>query len=195
MTTYSEDHEKLQSDRAENSRQLEEDNVINSFFAKHADEVVNCVASWKAIQSYFDGDAITEYALEESWNNNSGLRKVLATHTPQEDRNKLEASIKELLASGSSPGAATEQAKKFRFKSTEELRLWLKELQGRKEARKRTPDELRQIIRSAAPTAPDELPKSISKQQILYMLSGSDIRELARKYSMAAITKRINEKD
>jgi hypothetical protein len=193
MSTYAEDSQHVDHIRAENQRQLDEDAAITEFFRRHADAVENCIASRRAIQDYMNGDAITIEALETSWREHPAFRDQLALHSPQEDRSKLEHEIKALLAG--SPQSVAEQLKKVRYKTNAELRHWCEELRARKDAREKTPDELRAIIRAAAPTVPEELPKSISKQQILYMLSGSDIRELARKYSMAAITKRVNEKD
>jgi hypothetical protein len=67
MATFAEDQQHADHIRAENQRQLDEDAACNEFFRLHADSVSNCTASWRAIQDYMDGDAITLQALETSW--------------------------------------------------------------------------------------------------------------------------------
>jgi hypothetical protein len=194
MATFAEDHKHADHSRAENQRQLDEDSACNEFFRRHADAVSNCTASHLAIFDYFNGDAITIEALEMSWREHPAFREQLALHTPQEDRSKLEREIVALLAGGHSPQSVAEQCKKFKYQDNEQLRSWRNDLQARKDARELSTDELRKIIQAAAPGLPP-LPESISKHQILHMLTGSEIRELGRRYSMAAITERVNRKD
>jgi hypothetical protein len=192
VTTFSEDRKAFKFERAENQRQLDDDAAINEFFRLHADVIADCTASWRACIDYFNGDPVTLEALESSWVNHPAFRQMLATHSPQEDRDKLEQGLKELLSGGSSPGSVNEQAKKFRYKNTQQLREWHEQLKTRKEARESTPEELRAVIRAAAPAAP-ELPAHINRFQILTMLSASEIRHLIKRYGAAAITKRVNE--
>jgi hypothetical protein len=194
MATFAEDQQHADHIRAENQRQLDEDAACNEFFRRHAHEVLDCTASHLAIFDYFNGDAITIEALETSWREHPAFRKQLATHSPVEDRQKLEKEIAVLLSGGHSPQSVTEQIKKFTYKETEELRTWRDDLKARHDARQQTPDELRKIIQAAPPTAPP-LPPEITSHQIRKVLTGTQIRELGRKYGFAAITARVNQKD
>jgi len=191
-TTYAEERKKQKEEMRCEERQASEDAAVQQFFRRHANEIVDCTASWKAIHEYFNGDPTTLEALEVSWTNHPAFRAALATHTADEDRNKLEAGIKALLAGGGSPGSVIEQTKKFRFKSTDELRVWLKDLLARKAARTATPEELRKQIRAADPTLPP-LPSGISRDQLLHMLSADEIRHLMKRHGAAAVTQRVNE--
>ena len=94
--TYAEERKKQQLELREEERQAREDVAIKQFFQRHADEVVDCTASWRAILDYFNGDTVTLEALESSWTNHPAFRQMLATHSPQEDRDKLEQRIKVL---------------------------------------------------------------------------------------------------
>jgi hypothetical protein len=194
VTTFSEDRKAFKFESTENDRQLSEDAAINDFFRRHADVIANCTASWRACIDYFNGDPVTLEALESSWENHPTFRQMLATHSPQEDRDKLEQGIKVLLSGGHSPQSVNEQCRKFKYKNTEELRLWCKDLQDRKDAREKSPDELRAVIRAAAPAAP-ELPAHINRFQILTMLSASELRHLIKRYGAKAVTDRANRRD
>jgi hypothetical protein len=194
VTTFSEDRKQFKFERAENQRQLDDDAAINEFFRLHADVISGCTASWRACIDYFNGDPVTLEALESSWTNHPAFRQMLATHSPQEDREKLEQGIKVLLSGGHSPQSVSEQCKKFKYKNTEELRIWCKELQDRKDAREKSPDELRAVIRAAAPGVP-ELPAHINRFQILTMLSASELRHLIKRYGAEQVTARANRRD
>jgi hypothetical protein len=192
--TYAEERKKQQLELREEERQAREDAAIKQFFQRHADVIADCTASWRAVIDYFNGDPVTSEALESSWTNHPAFRQMLATHSPQEDRDKLEEGIKALLSGGHSPQSVNEQCKKFKYKNTEELRIWCKELQDRKDAREKSPDELRAVIRAAAPVAP-ELPAHINRFQILTMLSASELRHLIKRYGAKAVTDRANRRD
>jgi hypothetical protein len=192
VNNFAEDRTAFKEEREENERQIEEDAAINDFFRRHADIIANCTASWRACIDYFNGDPVTLEALESSWTNHPAFRSMLATHTPDEDRTKLENKIQELLSRGTSAQAVKFQSGKFKYKSNEELRTWCAELETRYEMQQKSPEELRAVIRAAAPTAP-ELPAHINRFQLLTMLSASEIRHLIKKYGAAAITKRVNE--
>src|SRR3984893_19013927 len=109
MSTFAEDHKHADYIRAENQRQLDEDAACNEFFRRHADAVSNCTASHLAIFDYFNGDAITIEALETSWREHPAFRAQLATHSPAEDRQKLEKEIAVLLSGGHSAQSVNEQ--------------------------------------------------------------------------------------
>jgi hypothetical protein len=192
MAHFAEDRTAFMEQQAEEEQQFEADAAINSFLQYHAEEIVDCTATRQAISDYFNGDDVTLKALETSWTNHPAFREMLARHSPSEDRDKLEAGIKALLGGGGSPGSVIEQTKKFRFKNTEELRTWYKDLLSRKAARTATPEELRKQIRATDPTLPP-LPSGISRDQILHMLSANEIRHLMKRYGAAAVTQRVNE--
>jgi hypothetical protein len=192
MANFAEDRTAFKEQQAEEEQQFEADAAINLFLQQHAEEIVDCTATRQAISDYFNGDDVTLKALETSWTNHPAFREMLATHSPSEDRDKLEAAIKELLAGGGSPGSVIEQTKKFRFKSTDELRVWHKDLLARKNAREKTPEQLRQEIRAADPALPP-LPSGISRDQILHMLSADEIRHLMKRHGAAAVTQRVNK--
>ena len=128
---FAEDRKAFKFERTENDRQLSEDAAINDFFRRHADVISDCTASWRAVIDYFCGDPVTSEALESSWTNHPAFRSMLATHTPDEDRQTLERKIQELLSRGTSAQAVKFQSGKFKYKSNEELRRWCAELEMR----------------------------------------------------------------
>jgi hypothetical protein len=191
---YAEEREHQLAAVQQQEQSAREAEAVYVFFKRHVKEVVACEASRQACIRYFNGDEITLEALEDSWLNHPAFRASLATQTEPESRERLVAEITKLLQGGGSPSAVNGEIVKIPFRATEELLEWRDRLASRKAAREKSPQELRAILKESNVTAPEELPSHISRNQILHMLSGPELRALINRYGSAAVTKRVNER-
>jgi hypothetical protein len=170
-------------------------NEVKAFFARHP-EVRDCLANYDIVYKYFPNalDEIDEAALEDSYANHPKFRASLACFPSEaHEREALESRILELLKSGTSAENLKSIKAGFRFKNLDQLRAQKDELEARAEMRSKSPAELRAAIQAARPNPEQELPKDISREQILHLWEPEMFRFWAKKVGMNAITKRINE--
>jgi hypothetical protein len=193
MSTYQDEVTQQRDIRLARETAASNDNELREFFARHRD-IVDCTANRHLIIQFFGVETkLTAQILDDSIASTS-LYQTLAKQTEPEDRAKLEKAIIALLKGGGSPEAVRGQQAMFRFKDIKELAAWHDRLQQEHDMRQKTPLELKAIVKGARPVQEQDLPSSISRAQILHMLSADQIRFLVSKYSMAAVTKRLNER-
>jgi hypothetical protein len=175
----------------QNQQEINDLHAISRFFERH-EELVECDAAVSLIRRYMQGSEIDDENLEISYTHTELFQK-LPRQTILQSRTAVEEKILTLLQ-GTSPGTAAHEQAKFKYKETSELREQLAALEGKRDLQQKTPAELKALIQASKPTQEQDLPELISRAQILHMMSAAQIRFLVSKYSMAAVTKRLNER-
>jgi hypothetical protein len=197
MSTYKQERKRLEElgEAAETATKAAGE--IAAFFKRHP-EVRDVLANYSAIYSYFNQDLpdISFETLEDCWLNHGKFRASLARYPSESfERDALETRILDLLKTGTSTENLKSIKTGFRYKSIEDLRAKVDDLEARAAMRAKTPQELRAEIQAARPGPETELPKDISKEQILHMWEPTTFRYWAKRLgSMEPITRRINEK-
>jgi hypothetical protein len=154
--------------------QLEQDNeaALHFFFSTHRD-ILDCMATRHAVYQFFDGEPLTTQALEDAMH--TSLYQMLPKQTPEQERDKLESAITDLLSGGGSPSAVEHEVRKFKFKSVEELVEWRDKLVRIKQARESSPEQLRALIKTALPLRWKPLPECYRSRAMLMDLVNTDV--------------------
>jgi hypothetical protein len=195
MSSYKQEHKRLEElgEVAEIATRAAAE--VKAFVDRHP-EIKDCLANYSIIYQYFPQalEDINESSLEDSYANHPKFRESLARHASEQDeREVLQDRILEL--SQASPDALRNIKSAFRFQNLDQLRAKVRDLEARQAARAKTPQELRAEIQAARPGPETELPRDISKEQILHMWEPATFRYWAKRLgSMEPITRRINEK-
>lgn len=179
MQTY----EKDRIDKAEQAeaavRGARESQAYFQFVAAER-TVVPCTATWSAIKAYFGTEEVTFSALQESFQN-PAFKAMLALRSPEQDRLQSLSTIQEIT--GSVPITA-------QYSSNEELAAKAAELESKREMRKKSPEELRQIIRESQKEVNriDPFPPEYTRAVILKM-EPLKLRALLRRFGQ-----RVNDR-
>jgi hypothetical protein len=192
-STFKSEQERLSQEKHDLEERSRRDNAFAEFFRQHRD-LVSCEANINVLEDYLGGSEFVDLdSLEQALTHS--MCPGLVRQTTEEERAKLIGEICELMKGGTSTDAITAWRDRVaRFQNPEQLRAKKEELESRAEMRSKTTAELRAEIQAAQPSQETELPKEISREQILRMWEPSMFRFWAKKVGMAAITRRINSK-
>jgi hypothetical protein len=194
-STFKSEQERISQEKHDFEERSRRDSAFGEFFRRHR-ELVSCEANINVLEDYLGGSEFVDLdSLEQALGHSRC--PGLVRQTTEEERAKLIAEICELMKGGTSADAITAwRGRTARYQDVETLQAKKTELVQRIELRTKTPRELRKLIQAARPGVVQELPREISRQQILQMWGPAEFRFWANKFgTMEPITRRINEKN
>jgi hypothetical protein len=195
MSDYKDTRKEIkQANRAAETAENQQ-NELSEFFARH-NELCNNKANKNICLQYFAGDELTLEALEESYAGHPRFREMLcAFESEKELRESLQEKIVELLRNGTSPDNIRAAQSAFRYKSIENLRANLEELERRAEFRTKTTQELRDIIKRPKPGF-KELPAMYrNSRSMILTLPPAELRRFIAVYGSDNVNKALNTKE
>jgi hypothetical protein len=144
--------------------------------------VIPCEANRLAAIAYLNGEEMTVEALTDSFQS-PAFRAMLASRTPADDRTASLKTIERITGVGETPIT--------KWTPTETLIKRAVELEERRQLAKKSPEQLRQILKDAKPTLVEpELPAEYTRKFIL-SLTPSDLRTAIKKFGTAQINQAL----
>jgi hypothetical protein len=156
----------------EQEKEINDRIEISNFCERHS-EVIDCDANFSLIKRYLADADIDEANLEAAYEH-TGLRQQLAKQTREENRAAVQEKIVALLGA-SSPGTIAHEKAKWPYKSTEELREKLKQLEVKRDMQSKTPEQLRAIVKTAPPSRWKPMPECYKSRAMLMDLINTDV--------------------
>jgi hypothetical protein len=166
---YKEDVEAARQQLADQQEQTRLEALFLAWFRKHR-EIVACDATKNVVIAWFNGDEITWDALEESYPI-LVAKKIIPLQTEAQERRKILAEIfvlqKERMSSDSYEGWSKVYRQQLHYKSTEQLRHELDQLQNRREMAQMSKKQLAALVRTNIKRSP-EPPADLTRESILF---------------------------
>jgi hypothetical protein len=174
----------LEQDRADveaAQKEAREANAWLQFLMQHP-EISNVESNRRVALEYHNGTEMTLSSLLDSFNS-PAFQAMLAYVNPQKERADSLKTIQKITGVGETPLT--------KWTPTETLVKKATELEERRELAKKSPDELRQILKDAKPTPVErDLPVEMTRNYLL-KLPPADFRRVIDKYGTPAVNRRL----